>query len=38
MELLSESDAVLNVVHLHGVAQKPVGDVILCDVAREAPA
>jgi uncharacterized hydrophobic protein (TIGR00271 family) len=26
---------VVNVVHLKGVAQKPVGDVILCDVARE---
>ena len=32
---LNESDAVLNIVHLHGAAQKPDGDVILCDVARE---
>ena len=35
VELLCESDAVLNVVHLHGAAHKPVGDVILCDIARE---
>jgi uncharacterized hydrophobic protein (TIGR00271 family) len=32
---LTDSDAVLNIVHLHGAAQKPDGDVILCDVARE---
>ena len=32
---LVDSDAVLNIVHLHGAAQKPDGDVILCDVARE---
>jgi len=32
---LADSDAVLNIVHLHGAAQKPDGDVILCDVARE---
>jgi uncharacterized hydrophobic protein (TIGR00271 family) len=35
LELLNGSPAVLNIVHLHGVAQKPDGDVILCDVARE---
>jgi len=26
---------VLNVVHLHGAARKPDGDLVLCDVARE---
>jgi uncharacterized hydrophobic protein (TIGR00271 family) len=35
LEVLSASPAVLNVVHLHGAAQKPDGDLILCDVARE---
>jgi uncharacterized hydrophobic protein (TIGR00271 family) len=35
LELLCASPAVLNVVHLPGVSHKPVGDVILCDVARE---
>ena len=35
LELLCAADSVLNVVHLHGAAQKPEGDVILCDVARE---
>jgi uncharacterized hydrophobic protein (TIGR00271 family) len=35
LEALSASPAVLNIVHLHGVARKPDGDVILCDVARE---
>src|ERR687897_1086237 len=35
LEVLSGSEAVLNIVHLHGVATKPPGDVILCDVARE---
>jgi uncharacterized hydrophobic protein (TIGR00271 family) len=35
LELLDGSPAVLNIVHLHGVAHKPDGDVILCDVARE---
>jgi uncharacterized hydrophobic protein (TIGR00271 family) len=35
LELLFASPAVLNVVHLPGVSHKPVGDVILCDVARE---
>ena len=35
LELLERSDSVINVIHLHGVARKPEGDVILCDVARE---
>jgi uncharacterized hydrophobic protein (TIGR00271 family) len=35
LELLNGSPAVLNIIHLHGAAQKPEGDVILCDVARE---
>jgi uncharacterized hydrophobic protein (TIGR00271 family) len=35
LDLLCGSDAVQNVVHLHGAATKPKGDVILCDVARE---
>ncbi len=35
LEVLNASPAVLNIVHLHGVAQKPAGDLILCDVARE---
>jgi uncharacterized hydrophobic protein (TIGR00271 family) len=35
LELLCASPSVLNVVHLPGVSQKPQGDVILCDVARE---
>ena len=35
LEVLDASPAVLNIVHLHGVARKPDGDVILCDVARE---
>jgi uncharacterized hydrophobic protein (TIGR00271 family) len=35
LELLCASPSVLNVVHLRGAAQKPAGDVILCDVARE---
>jgi uncharacterized hydrophobic protein (TIGR00271 family) len=35
LEVLNGSSAVLNIVHLHGVASKPDGDVILCDVARE---
>ena len=36
LELLCEADSVLNVVHIHGASRKPAGDVILCDVAREA--
>jgi len=35
LELLKSSPAVVNVVHLHSASQKPDGDVILCDVARE---
>ena len=35
LDLLCASDSVFNVVHLHGAAHKPRGDVILCDVARE---
>jgi uncharacterized hydrophobic protein (TIGR00271 family) len=35
LEILRASPAVLNVVHLHGAATKPDGDLILCDVARE---
>ena len=35
LEVLEGSPAVLNVVHLHGAAHKPDGDLILCDVARE---
>lgn len=35
LEVLDGSPAVLNIVHLHGAALKPEGDVILCDVARE---
>ncbi|MDQ3934399.1 MAG: TIGR00341 family protein [Actinomycetota bacterium] len=34
-DLLCESDAVSSVIHLRGAAEKPAGDVILCDVARE---
>jgi uncharacterized hydrophobic protein (TIGR00271 family) len=36
LELLCASPAVVNVVHLPGASHKPEGDVILCDVAREA--
>ena len=35
LEVLDGSPAVLNIIHLHGAALKPEGDVILCDVARE---
>ena len=35
LELLKASPAVLNIVHLHGAATKPDGDLILCDVAKE---
>jgi uncharacterized hydrophobic protein (TIGR00271 family) len=35
LEVLDGSPAVLNIVHLHGAALKPEGDVILCDVASE---
>ena len=35
LELLEAEGSVCNVVLLEGAARKPVGDVILCDVARE---
>jgi uncharacterized hydrophobic protein (TIGR00271 family) len=35
LELLCALQSVSNVVHLPGAAQRPLGDVILCDVARE---
>jgi len=35
LELLERSRSVCNLIHLHGAAHKPEGDVILCDVARE---
>ena len=35
LELLERSASVCNLIHLRGAAQKPEGDVILCDVARE---
>jgi uncharacterized hydrophobic protein (TIGR00271 family) len=35
LELLNATPSVCNIIHLPGVAQKPEGDVILCDVARE---
>jgi uncharacterized hydrophobic protein (TIGR00271 family) len=35
LELLCASPSVINVVHLHGAAKKPDGDVILCDISRE---
>ncbi len=35
MEILCSSPSVINVVHLEGAAQRPDGDLILCDVARE---
>jgi uncharacterized hydrophobic protein (TIGR00271 family) len=35
LDLLCASPSVLNVVHLPGASHKPIGDVILCDVARE---
>ena len=35
MELLCQSESVLNVILLEGAARRPAGDVILCDVARE---
>jgi uncharacterized hydrophobic protein (TIGR00271 family) len=35
LELLCASPSAFNIVHLHGVARKPAGDVILCDLARE---
>jgi uncharacterized hydrophobic protein (TIGR00271 family) len=35
LELLCGTESVCNVIHLPGAAQRPHGDVILCDVARE---
>jgi len=35
LDLLEAAPSVCNVVYLKGVAQRPQGDVILCDVARE---
>ena len=35
LDLLCAAPAVTNVVYMPGVARKPAGDVILCDVARE---
>jgi uncharacterized hydrophobic protein (TIGR00271 family) len=35
LELLCAAESVSSVVHLHGAAKKPYGDVILADVARE---
>lgn len=34
LELLEAEDKVFNVVHVPGVARKPEGDLVLCDVAR----
>ncbi|HET6831682.1 MAG TPA: DUF389 domain-containing protein [Solirubrobacterales bacterium] len=34
VELLTSSDSAFNIVHLEGVATKPEGDLVLCDVAR----
>ncbi len=34
LELLEASESVFNIVHLPGVARKPDGDMVLCDVAR----
>lgn len=33
LELLDDSDSVVNVVHIKDVVMKPAGDLILCDVA-----
>ena len=35
LDLLEQSPSVINVIYLERAAHKPVGDVILCDVARE---
>jgi uncharacterized hydrophobic protein (TIGR00271 family) len=35
LDLLTDSDSVVNVVHLPGASRKPRGDLVLCDVARE---
>jgi uncharacterized hydrophobic protein (TIGR00271 family) len=36
LEVLEASVAVCDIVHLPGVARQPAGDLVLCDVAREA--
>jgi uncharacterized hydrophobic protein (TIGR00271 family) len=36
VDLLCASPTVINVVHLEGASRRPDGDVIMCDVAREA--
>ena len=35
LDLLQARDSVIDIVHLPGVARRPQGDVITCDVARE---
>ncbi len=35
LDVLERDASVLNIVHLPGVARRPSGDLILCDVARE---
>jgi uncharacterized hydrophobic protein (TIGR00271 family) len=35
LEVLEGTDSVFNIIVLEGVARRPAGDVILCDVARE---
>ena len=35
LDELTSRASVLNIVHLPGVASRPDGDLILCDVARE---
>lgn len=35
LALLERTESVCDIVHLPGVARRPAGDVILCDVARE---
>ncbi|HJU47686.1 MAG TPA: hypothetical protein VJ689_06130, partial [Gaiellaceae bacterium] len=35
LDALSARASVLNIVHLPGVATRPDGDLVLCDVARE---
>src|SRR5919108_6120571 len=35
LELLHRTPSVINIIHLPRAGQKPEGDVILCDIARE---
>jgi hypothetical protein len=35
LDMLKQARSVTNVIHLPGASQKPSGDVVLCDVARE---